>query len=171
MKKTRQNVFETNSSSTHSITFSENIKGVYNTLPVNDLGQVEIHVSDNGYGWDVDEYTDPHSKAEYIYIYIRDWYNKYKKDPEIDYLKCRSDEDKDWIYLKNEALENQFKRIIMEHTGAESVVIYDNDGSNGYIDHQSVEFNELDWLVDSDDKLKEFIFDPECVLITDNDNY
>ena len=34
MKKIRSNVFETNSSSTHSITVGENKSGEYNILPI-----------------------------------------------------------------------------------------------------------------------------------------
>lgn len=65
MKKVRQQVFETNSSSTHSISVCSDIKNyIFDILCPNDDGQIEL---DGGeFGWEWEEYNDAHTKANYL---------------------------------------------------------------------------------------------------------
>jgi hypothetical protein len=58
METIRKNVFETNSSSCHSITFSEKGSGC---RPV----KASINLRSNDFGWEEEEYTDSQSKFEY----------------------------------------------------------------------------------------------------------
>lgn len=144
MKQIRQSVFETNSSSTHSICIAMNPKGVYSTITPDAEGNV---VLDGGeFGWEVETYTDPITKANYC---------------AVDNLE---DEDK---------LE-MLKTVIKEQTGCNEVIILAqcdeyNKPYYSYIDHQS-SGTSYD-AFESSEILKEFIFGEKSMLITDNDNH
>lgn len=66
MKNIRNNVFETNSSSTHSISIAENCDGIYDTLPVEN-GKVLLTGGDFGWAWE--KFDDTLSKANYAAQY------------------------------------------------------------------------------------------------------
>lgn len=147
-QKIRRNVFETNSSSTHSISISMDSEGlVDNTLIPNDEGIVILESIE--FGWEQRTYTQASVKASYMWIYVRDW--------------CGDRTDEFFDILKN---------LIKEQTGCEDVIMDDDD--EGYIDHQSVEDNDYHYLFeDADDNynlLRNFIFNKYSVLETDNDN-
>lgn len=65
----RLNIFETNSSSTHSFTFGDKCK--YDTLDVRPDGILEIN-ADQDFGWEIEEYRDAKTKAAYAAIWTRD---------------------------------------------------------------------------------------------------
>lgn len=165
MKLVRNKVFETNSSSCHSISIAES-DGIYESLPVSDVGIVNINSGE--FGWEQEGYNSSDTKASYIAVYIRDW--------------CKGKEDE---------FRQIFESLIKEHTGCEEVIYEDNfwdkeersyrdrDGKlvtymskigEGYIDHQSVEDNDYHYLFENPSLLKEFIFNPKSTLTTDNDN-
>jgi hypothetical protein len=150
MKKLiRNSVFETNSSSCHSISIGES--DVYDSVIPSDDGVITLHPMD--FGWEQKRYNDPYTKMTYLWIYINEW--------------CGKDEE--------EFMET-FQRVVCEHTGASSVIMKPNEGvsawkRNGYIDHQSVEDNDYHHLFYDDKLLKQFIFDPVSWLETDNDNH
>ena len=141
MKLIRKNVFETNSSSTHSITIA-NSTGLYSTLPVDENGVVNIISGD--FGWEEQEYSDTQTKAAYIAVYIRDWSGD-----------------------KQDEFRNIFENLLKEVTGCDSVEYedkfwdseersyknskgeiesYTQKTGDGYIDHQSVEDNDYHFL-------------------------
>jgi len=65
MKTIRHSAFETNSSSTHSISINENTKLFSNIRPDKD-GKI---VLDGGeFGWEWDSYSDPYTKANYCML-------------------------------------------------------------------------------------------------------
>ena len=66
----RHGVFETNSSSTHSISIDDK-EFLLDTLVVNSSGNVEIEVGE--FGWEQDTYRDASTKASYLHMYCRDW--------------------------------------------------------------------------------------------------
>jgi hypothetical protein len=66
MKNIRLNVFETNSSSTHSITISAASRGMYDTLPVEDG---EVVLSGGEFGWEWNKYNDALTKANYAMVF------------------------------------------------------------------------------------------------------
>lgn len=141
----RHATFETNSSSCHSLSVAGPVK-VYDSLFPNDEGELIIPTED--FGWNQDTFTDAESKLSYVMLYIRDWTNGSKKE---DFTKILED-------------------VVLGHTGADSVRLASTE--YGYIDHQSVENDDLDHLFNDDgEQLKEFIFNPDSVLETDNDNY
>jgi hypothetical protein len=107
---TRQSVFETNSSSTHSISISD--KSDFTTIHPEADGN--IYLNGGEFGWEVEEYRDPLTKANY----------------------CAIDN------ASNEERIEMLKRVIKEHTKASDVVINFNVDdwqaeNHSYIDHQS----------------------------------
>lgn len=153
MKQIRMGVFETNSSSTHSITISdEQTDALMDTLPMNESNEVVL--TGGEFGWEEESYNDALTKANYLAVYIEQW--------------AGDDSDR---------LKEMFERIIKEQTGCTEIVYGrvsrwgDSDPDLGYIDHQSVEGYALHWLFESGDDLRNFIFNPESILVTDNDNH
>lgn len=148
MIKIRKGIFETNSSSTHSIHIDETTQ-VYETIMPNEKGYVSL--TGGEFGWEQEIYDDPLTKANYLYVYAKDW----SGDRSSDFLEI--------LYT-----------VIQEHTGCEAV-IFEEDGSDydpyGYIDHQSVDGQEYHYLFEDPSKMKQFIFGKGSYLETDNDNH
>lgn len=141
----RHATFETNSSSCHSLSIAAPAL-IYDNLYPNEAGEIVITPGD--FGWYQDHFTDAESKLSYVLIYIRDWTSGTKQTAFTDILND----------------------VVLGHTGADSVRL--SDPTDGYIDHQSVESNDLDYLFNNDGaQLKEFIFNPGSELTTDNDNH
>jgi hypothetical protein len=151
-KQIRQAVFETNSSSTHSISVASGpTEGILlDTIGVIDVDGVPTVVVPPGeFGWEVEDYNDAPTKASYAAIYARDWSGG------------RSEEFFDIL-----------TKVIEDQTGCDHVVYNLGDDCWGsYIDHQSVECGELDYLFDDPEALRQFIFNRNSTLHTDNDNY
>ena len=150
--QTRQAVFETNSSSTHSLSISSGSTDILDTLPLNEQGEVVLNGGE--FGWDVEDYTCADIKASYAAIYVSEW----SGEKSADHKKV-------------------LDTVIKQQTGCSNVVYdfytdwsYDAQEPS-YIDHQSVEGGQLDYLFEDPEVLRQFIFNPRSVLHTDNDNY
>lgn len=145
----RESVFETNSSSTHSICIS-NKKDILDMLPVDDKGVCSIHPGE--FGWEIADYSDAPTKASYC----------------LAFAKTEDPEDGSSI-----GCEDMLREVVMEATGAKEVVFVKHAGDGytqfGYIDHQShrVAAN----IFESKKTLRDFIFNPNSTLHTDNDNH
>jgi hypothetical protein len=154
MKKIRNSVFETNSSSTHSISLSDIPLNpdVMQTLPIDENGVVTLSGGD--YGWEIETYRDAISKANYALVYAMDWSGD-----------------------RSEEFQEILKDVIKEQTGCKDVIFegglcdWKEGFDFGYIDHQSVEDNDLHYLFEDKEKLRNFIFNPMSILETDNDNH
>jgi hypothetical protein len=150
--QTRQAVFETNSSSTHSLSISSGSADLLDTLPLNEQGEVVLNGGQ--FGWEVEDYSDAGTKASYAAIYVLAWSGE-----------------------KSAKYKDVLDTVIKQQTGCTNVVYnfstdWSNDGrETSYIDHQSVEGGELDYLFEDPEVLRQFIFNPHSVLHTDNDNY
>jgi hypothetical protein len=150
--QTRQAVFETNSSSTHSLSISSSSTDLLDTLPLNEQGEVVLNGGQ--FGWEVEDYSDAGTKASYAAIYVSDWSGK-----------------------KSAEFKEVLDTVIKQQTGCSNVVYnFSTDWSSdaretSYIDHQSVEGGQLDYLFEDPELLRQFIFNPRSVLHTDNDNY
>lgn len=159
MKVTRHGVFETNSSSTHSIAIKGG-KYVLDKIPVED-GVCRIYPGE--YGWEEEEYYDAATKASYCLTHLwsaKEGQDGYKVTPE-----------------KFASREAMLRDVIQKATGAEKVEFIEGDDDDyhkrGYIDHQSIEGDggagEPAWA--SEESLRDFIFNDNSVLRTDNDNH
>lgn len=140
----RQSVFETNSSSSHSITISDTTELLDSITPDKDGN---IVLTGGQFGWEIEDYEDALSKANYCAVDVHG----------------------------NDDYEQMLIDVIKEHTGAKNVIFdfttdYSQDEDNySYIDHQS--YGTTHEAFSSNETLKAFIFNPNSVLRTDNDNH
>lgn len=162
MKQIRRSVFETNSSSTHSISIKKNNAIEENMMQIDDDGY--IHAALGEFGWEIENYYSQCDRLSYL-LTMAAHKNGF-------YIWCSRDGE-----LTNEIAEfvetDDFKRIsdaVGEHARCNGVVL---DLSEGYIDHQSHEdYRTLDdFLNEYGTNITEFIFGDSVVIHTDNDNY
>lgn len=150
-KLIRKSVFETNSSSCHSISISSDDVVYDGITPASDN---KIYLKPMEFGWDIAEYRDPMSKLTYCWIYVEDWTDREQQE-----------------------FRQILSNVVCQHTGADEIVMEIDmnrrwwHGKHGYIDHQSVECNDLHYMFYQPEYLKNFIFNPNSVLRTDNDNH
>ena len=135
MEKVRRQVFETNSSSSHSISIADKNAWDYETIHPDEYGIITLGFGYFNFGYE--SYNDAEIKANYCAIDVSHDFEKFE----------------------------MLKKVICEHTGAKYVAMDDS----GYIDHQSrgTSFPAFE----SEETLKEFIFNPMSQLIIDNDNH
>lgn len=149
MKLIRHSTFETNSSSCHTISVAEGVQ-TYDGVYVNDLTNTVV-IQPMEFGWNQDTFNDVDSKLSYAWIYINDWAGN-RKDQFME----------------------MFRKVVLEHSGAQEICAvksnYDKYSPYGHIDHKSVEDGQLDFIFESEETLKNFLFSPESYIETDNDN-
>ena len=168
----RRGVFETNSSSTHSIHIDESAE-LLDTLPLNEgffykhedrwVDEGALVLEGGEFGWEIYDHYDALTKANYMAVYAKDW-------------------SRDVLY-EGQTLQEILVEVLTEQTGCKEV-IFKFDGSVSswnkepnedrewaYIDHQSVE--DMDWHYIFEDKelLRMFLFNPSSYVHTDNDNH
>lgn len=153
IQQVRAQVFETNSSSTHSIalnTLTPLTKSTDYTITKDGA----FHIPYYEFGWGYEEINEADLKAAYLYIYIQDW------------VRPKSSADAD-AYL------DLFEKVIFTQTKATSFSFDPPDKWHGagYIDHQSVESRDLDYLFASPEPLTNFVFCRNSILTLDNDNH
>lgn len=142
MKKIRKGMFETNSSSTHTIIITEN--------KCDPGPAVDFRIGE--FGWEFDTISSIDAKASYLYtmaceIYGRDVYQdlyerlvKYGVDCECS------------VPAK------------IEHSS------YGDYLNNGYVDHASESADFVDAIFHNDRRLIRYLFSDESFVITGNDN-
>lgn len=142
MKQIRHNVFETNSSSTHSITI--NYDGKLNeTMTPNEDNQIILEGGE--FGWEVEDYNNSWDKANYCAV-----------------ASLWSDDRQ--TMLKEVIMEiTGCDEVIIEASEEYDSPYY------SYIDHQSSD--TADEAFADKDSLKSFIFNSNSILHTDNDNH
>lgn len=160
----RSNVWETNSSSMHTVTVRGK-RNINNYNHINNIIEVYLHE----YGWDGDPCDDFMSKLAYAMSMVLN----------TEYPSFNSYDD-DFV-VDQEILEELpgYKTLInaiSEHGYCEKIVIKRWNGHYypyGYIDHQSCEdYHSLqdfldDWNVDAE----RYLFDDGVVVWIDNDNH
>lgn len=150
----RNSVFETNSSSTHSITIAgENMAKVYDTMFPDSEGEITIVGIDDSYQFD--KFNDPHTKASFLLTSILDVMQTI--------LNFGNEQDPNYAYF--EALYYRVIDVIKQHTGCETVdYIEPEQGLWGY-KHKSF----FEPFEDSE-AIKNFIFNKNSWFFTGNDN-
>ena len=143
MKKIRNNVFETNSSSTHSITVGENKNGEYDILP--------ITVNPDWYGefgWEFATWDTIEEKLAYM----------------IRCLVC-------YDYDEN-TLENRIKPIQerLHNLGIDFELPTYEEYRNGYVDHEDWYQEEIEEIYKDDDTLLTFLLSDSSYIEGGNDN-
>lgn len=133
MKTIRKGVFETNSSSTHSISLELGLE--WDTIEPEKDGVIRFYGMDFGWEWRV--YNDAYTKAEYC--------------------------------LADKIGQEKIRQIVEDFTGCPVEFMFDEDDWGiFYIDHQSCGTAKEEF--DSDDELRDFIFNKSSILFTGNDN-
>lgn len=155
MKQIRRGVFETNSSSSHSLAYSKKDRGYDYNLSVDDNGVLTIPFGE--FGWGPQILSTPMEKLSY---YITD--NLSNKFYGEKYSKNIEDE----IYedTKIEHLIRVIKKNCPNVKDVRFQPIDSNWSSLGYVDHQSggTSNEECD--------VKKLIFDNSIIIVIDNDN-
>lgn len=141
MKTIRQNAFETNSSSTHSITINDK-SGVFESISPDYDGVIRLTGGEFGWGWS--KHDDAVTKANYCAVVALD--DEFKTQLLIDTIKNHTGAKSVEIICSSD---------------------WDDD-NRSYIDHQSHGRAEL--AFSNEDTLKNFIFDRKSVLFLGNDN-
>lgn len=140
-KQIRKGVFETNSSSTHSICIAKNCDLI---IPEN------LHFSFGEFGWERNKLDSDYEKASYLYtgLFHNERHEDFKKIIE---------------YLETQKIYTTFEEPIYE----EGKTWADNDG---YVDHAD-ELNEfLNDICNDNNKLMQYLFSPLSFILTGNDN-
>lgn len=176
MIQIRSSVFETNSSSTHSVSISRKNSNYYDASSLNffiDDDDNKVHVKFGEFGWEIESYWSPYDKLQYIVtmlvetegnnitsvddLFKTDGF-KLINDAVADYCNC------DGIWIDEDMKLNSYTWDGKTH------YYIDHDG---YIDHQSCEDYKSvqDFLDDYCLDVTKFIFDNGVVVHTDNDNH
>ena len=170
MKQIRESVFETNSSSTHSVSINHRDTSIdlvryYETLIRHIDFDNLIHVSYGEFGWGYDAFDDPMNKLSYLITMIGELYN-------IEGWYNYNNQSNESMRHEMEEIEDYQKVNELIKTVCKCDGIY-IDSFNGYIDHQSYEDYHCidDFLNDWGTDLVNFIFNPNVTVIIDNDNH
>ena len=164
MKQVRRSVFETNSSSTHSITITHG-RISNNSIRVGSDGYIHTELDD--FGWEVCDYRSQAERLSYLVTMLA-----VKSDVTLwiyDANENRTDKDIVEDIMKTREFE-KLSDEIGRHARCRGVII---DPSGGYIDHQSHEdYRDFqDFLDYYNTNVVEFVFGRGNVVHTDNDNH
>ena len=146
MKKIRRGMFETNSSSTHTIIITDE--------PCEPALKVDFRIGE--FGWECDTYYDIDTKASYIYTLAcaclgRDVYQDF-----CDIL-CKYGVDCEC---------SAPARICVSKYKDEEYTYLDN----GYVDHDYEGRDLVDAIFEDESRLIRFLFSPDSFVVTCNDN-
>lgn len=165
-RQIRRSVFETNSSSMHSLTVRK--EGVSGTLHIDEYeNKVITHFGE--FGWGYDYYTDPENKLSYLVTMLvethRDYYSMEELCETEDFQKINN-AIASYCHCDGILIDEKLEQA----TSYDGTKKYEWNEHEGYVDHQSVE--SIDSLLESYDcTIEEFIFDKGIALIIDNDNH
>jgi len=180
--KIRRGIFETNSSSTHSVTIRKNFDIIQRDTIEVDCDNY-VHAKFATFGWGYDRFTDTYTKLQYILTLA---YQVNQKSLE----KNRSFEmntnyidlfyELDDFKKINEVIKERYNcygikmdcSIQKECEKYNCLGMKDEYGNSIYgIDHQSIDYDNFEDFLDYYNMtIEEFIFDSDRVLVIDNDN-
>lgn len=180
-KQIRSGLWETNSSSTHTVYFTsgdtqEDISELSKYIQDDDY----LHIELGEFEWEIKSYTDAYTKLQYALTmaFVTECTEIVKDDKdtisfeETAGYKVINDLIASKLHCSGIKIDSEIKlRSYEDYDGSIVMYLECNDGD---IDHQSSTdaYNSLqDFLDDYDISLETFVFDPNVVLHTDNDNY
>ena len=176
MKAIRNNVFETNSSSTHSVSISHKVSSLYGSDCLSNYIEFydnKVHVRFGEFGWEIESYVLPYDKLQYIVTMLveTEGNNITKVDDlwETEGFKLINDAVADYCNCDGIWIDENMKLDSYTLDGKEHYYI----SHEGYIDHQSYEDYKSvqDFLDDYGVNITDFIFNTGVVVHTDNDNH
>ena len=185
--KIRKGVFETNSSSSHSLTISDGeIVGQPSVSLVKNIrnGDYYIIVSGGDFGWAEEDFYDTDTKLSYLFTYLFGNHSENKLKffitehtddgllftdslEWVEFMKYISDSDMAYDDEKVDMI-NRVVDVVTEFTGY-GLAFSDNSFS-GYIDHQSASLPREEGLLTCDYNIRQFLFNSKSSLHTGNDN-
>lgn len=147
--KIRKGLFETNSSSTHTIVIANNNRNDFKkSLPE------KLYFNAGCFGWEFDKYTDVHDRASYLFTGLLSYSVCEKYIPIIKKTLKKYDVE---AVFPEIAIKNKYEQL-------------KNDNTYYYVDH-SEELEDFFELVCNDEVLlMNFLFSPESFIATGNDN-
>jgi hypothetical protein len=175
-RQIRRSVFETNSSSTHSVSVSRKNNQRYSSNVLNvfiDEYDNKIHVRFGEFGWEIANYNFPYDKLQYIVtMLVETEGNNIASIDELfesDGFKLINDAIADYCHCDGIWIDEDMKLDSYEWNGK----VHSYISHEGYIDHQSCEdYNSVqDFLDDYGLDIIQFIFDDGVIVHTDNDNH
>lgn len=161
----RRGVFETNSSSVHTMSIVSNPSKEYPksiTIPV-----------DGEFSWEEEVYTDPETKAAYVFQAFKE--NSYDNDPFIHMANFKKAIDYVVSTFESHGIKTTYNKkfdlqTVKSKWGDYMTVVGENDKTiSGYIDHGNLE-DFAEELLNNPESLMSFVFDENSYLITGNDN-
>lgn len=166
----RTGVFETNSSSSHSITLCISPVSSMDKIPLTEDGEARIYPGE--FGWGISDHNDAPTKASYCLVHAMSTLPR-------ETIEMDDNGDSDEPPKPPHATQAELKlplvqmleRVIKRGTKCEQVKFVPDSGYDrwGYIDHQST---DVPYTVFTDeDTLFRFIFNPRSELHIDNDNH
>lgn len=170
-RQTRRNVFETNSSSMHSLTIK---KGKLNEshLLVDDFDN-KVESGFGEYGWEIENYESQSEKLRYILTMCACTEGRRLVTPnefyETEGFKSISNAVANYCHCDGVKIEDGAMKTEHWDYCNEDRLDYD-----GYIDHQSCEdySSVADFLAQNNiDSVEDFIFNDGIIVHTDNDNH
>ena len=149
MKQIRRNIFESNSSSVHTLSISK--EGLEpSNLPLNKDGYIEVEFGE--FGKDVMIYSTQYEKLQYLLSFIAYSRGLYESSSDLDDLYETYD-------------FNDVCDTICDYAGAKGIVIIGD--KDAYIDHQSMDDCVIDYWYE--DQVLNFIFNKYVSLKTYSD--
>ena len=174
-RQIRSNVFETNSSSNHSVSITNRNSFYYDEDCLENYIEWDnkVHVRFGEFGWEIEHYYSPYSKLQYIVTMLveTEGRNILTVDElfETDGFKLINDAVANYCGCDGIWIDSKIKMGSYEWDGKIELYL----SHDGYIDHQSYEdYNSVqDFLDDYNVDITKFIFDEGVCVITDNDNH
>ena len=174
-RQIRNSVFETNSSSTHSVSISNKRSYYYGKDCLeNYIGlDNKVHVEFGEFGWEMEHYYSPYDKLQYIVTMLIETEGRSISSVdelyETDGFKLINDTIANYCNCDGIFIDSEMEMDSYEWDGNVEVYV----SHDGYIDHQSHEdyHSVQDFLKDYNVDITKFIFDEGVCVITDNDNH
>ena len=151
----RLNVFETNSSSSHSLTLTQGDLAP-SPFDADSLRRGIVEVGMSEYGWEWKRYYTTRNKLSYLLTQVMSRQDSVPEGANEEVTRALCEKHPELAMLV---------RVVKDHTGCDLQFIA---GSSGYIDHDSE--GEGMELFRSEEKLKQFLFSTSSYIQTGNDN-
>jgi len=151
MRQERRGVFETNSSSTHSICIATN-RNTELSYPT------KLYFRCDDFGWKFDRLNTPEEKASYLYSSLLDLYSREKAQKAMAFIMET---------LDSVGIECEFETPIYRNYGDGVTYI-----QNASIDHCGEDDHQrfVDKTVNNKGRLLRYLFSTDSFVLTGNDN-
>lgn len=145
MSQIRYGLWETNSSSTHTLSIYRKHDNIPETITID---------KNATFGWEWGVHSDVDSKASYLYLM---------------YVGCSKESNYD--ISKSDTKEWKFIEAILRGAGVKNIeYIESNDTYGGYIDHGNELSDLYNKMLQQPDLILGFLFNDKSIISTGNDN-